>query len=256
MYFIKHNLFTVPAISIPSQSFYKNYRIQDLPVSYLNLLDEQNGGYLAFNLVPTTEPTRDGLDSVGIHYLFGLHEDFGTSILFQEHYHKTFSLPEYLIFFSVNDDQLWAFDYSNVTNGEPSIRYIDMDTDQWLTIADNFATFLDLLQVAPPDINEEKILSRLEANHSFLLGSDDDISQLLTRFETEPDKVWYFNWLAELLTHKNQDVQQSVFSAFETQVLYFNPVLPPTSLTIANSFKKLDPNLIDQERLAILLKEL
>lgn len=31
-----------------------------------------------------------------------------------------------------------------------------MDTDQWLTIADNFATFLDLLQVAPPDINEEK----------------------------------------------------------------------------------------------------
>lgn len=256
MYFIQHNLFSVPAIAIPNQSFYQNYRIQDLPAAYLNLLDEQNGGYLAFNLVPTTEPTRDGLDSVGIHYLFGLHEDFGTSLLFQEHYHVTFSLPEYLIFFSVNEEQLWAFDYSNVTNGEPSIRYIDMDTDQWLTVADNFAHFLDLLQVAPPDINEEKVLSRIEANHGFLLGSDNEIIELLTRFETDSDKNWYFNWLEVLLTHKSLRVQQAVFSAFETQVLYFNPVLPPASQSIANSFKKLDSSLIDQERLAILLKEL
>lgn len=256
MYFIKAKLFPVPAISLPSEPFYKNYHVYDLPVAYLNLLNEQNGGYLTSNVIPTKEPTRDGLDSVGIHYLFGLHQELGTSLLFQEEYHQKFSLPDYFIFFSVDGEQLWAFDYSNLTNGEPSIRYLDMDTDQWLVIADDFSSFLDLLQVVPPDINEEKMLSRIEANHSFLLGTDFEIMTLLTLFETDPDKIWYFNWLEELLSYENTTLQQAVFSAFETQVLYFNPTLPAASKSMLHTFTKLPPTLIDQERLSILLKEL
>ncbi|MGX7420490.1 SMI1/KNR4 family protein [Carnobacterium gallinarum] len=256
MYFIKNKLFPTPNQLYSELPFFQKISIADLPNSYLALLTEQNGGYLRLNSLPTSEPTRDGLDSVEFHYLFGLHSESATSILFQQDDHDKFSLPDYFIFFSVNGDQLWAFDYSNLKNNEPSIRYIDMDTDQWLHIADSFEEFLYLLHSAPLDLNEERTLTRHEANHNFLLATSAELESLLLRFEDDLDKNWYFTWLLQLAQSNNQQLQHLAFSAFETQVLYFHPVLPKNTRELARVFESLAPSVIDTSELQQVLKEL
>lgn len=54
---------------------------KDLPQSYWRLLEIQNGGYVRNMVVPTEEPTSDGLDHANLHYLFGLHAEGDASLL-------------------------------------------------------------------------------------------------------------------------------------------------------------------------------
>lgn len=256
MYFISNPLFPNHPITHTNNPLTQNKTSLSLPASYLTILTEQNGGYLQFNSLPTTEPTRDGLNSVNFHYLFGIHQEAETSILFQKQYHEKYSLPDYFVFFSVNDEQLWAFDYSTVKNGEPSIRYLDMDTDQWLHIADSFADFLQLLIFEPLDLNEERTLTRHEANHDFLLANPTELNELVLRFESHPDKFWYFSWLIHLAKQADPSLQQLAFSAFETQLLYFHPVLPENAHDLTLILQQSDASIINQKDLSQLLTEL
>lgn len=209
----------------------------DLPKAYLQLLQEQNGGYLQTSRIPTAEPTSDGLDYASVHYIFGMHDDPDTSIYYQQNLPGYTTLPDYFIFFSANGNQLFAFDYSRLSQeGEPGIRYLDIDTDNWQFVASDFKQFLDMLAVAPIPVPEETTLTHIEGEHAFLLADANLIKELFLHFENDDDKEWYFHWLKHFSKHPDASFRRAACAALETQTLYFRRVLPASAQDVLADF--------------------
>lgn len=256
MYFIETPFFPTTNYSVSPTPFFNHYTIKDLPKAYLHLLEEQNGGYLTKNALPTSEPTRDGLDMVAIHTILGIQKEGTPSILEQKELHEAFHLPDYFIVFSYQNEQFFGFDYSILNaNEEPKIRYIDTDTDQWLYLADSFEEFLVLLRKDSFTLNDAKELSLIEANHIFLIGENFEIEELLTRFETTTHKEWYFNWLAYLAKSDQPPLVAASLQAFETQVFYFHSKLPESVNDLVSIFLSLETQK-NSSTLVAILKEL
>lgn len=200
----------------------------DLPKSYYHLLTEQNGGYVKNMVVPTQEPTSDGLDCAHLHYILGLHENKENSLPYQDF------LPDYFIIFSANEDCYFAFDYSNA-GLEPAIRYLDTETNNWQVVAPDFTTFLKALRHGKIMVPLEGRLTRTEAEHAFLtVDGTDDLDALWAHLEDVDDKEWYFNWI-----HYFSQIpafHQSAFGALETQILYFRLDLPRQAKSVFDLF--------------------
>ena len=143
MYFIPQQSHKNLPILFKTAPLYKGVTAADLPRAYLDLLAEQNGGFLLCSRIPTKEPTSDGIDYAAVHEILGLHDDPQNSLYAQQEIARTAGLPDYFVLFSSNGNQLFAFDYSKLSpSGEPSIRHIDIETDNWQTVAADFGQFL------------------------------------------------------------------------------------------------------------------
>lgn len=211
---------------------------KDLPPSYQRLLARQNGGYVRDFVVPTEEPTSDGLDHAHIHYLFGLHENPQGSLLNQHTWRKKAQLPEYLLIFSAHKAQFFAFDYSRISaSGEPAIRYLDVETDNWQVVAPDFPSFVKALEPGEIHIPLAGQLSQMEAEHAFLLAeSAERLAELFWHLEAVSDKAWYFRWLTYFSNHKNVSFRSVCLDAWQTQVLYFRRQLPPNTQQVLEQF--------------------
>lgn len=200
----------------------------DLPASYLQLLAEQNGGYVRNMVVPTLEPTSDGLDCAHLHYIYGLNADSEKSIPYQDF------LPDYFIIFSAHGKCYFAFDYS-VDGSEPAIRYLDTETDNWQELAPNFGSFLELLRYGKIYLPLEGCLSRIESEHALLLVTDRaDLEELFEHLEGTADKEWYFSWIGHFALFP--EMRETAFRALEMQVLYFRLELPDNAQSVFDLF--------------------
>lgn len=118
------------------------------PKEYIELLLVQNGGYINFNAHPSPKLTVLGDHFVTIEYIKGIGKQNG--ILENDYFIKEWGMPEGLILFH-GDGHTWlAFDYREV-NVDPSIVYIDNETEEVIKLADSFKQFLSNLY------NEEEI---------------------------------------------------------------------------------------------------
>lgn len=206
----------------------KTLSTADLPKSYLDLLAEQNGGYVKNMVVPTAEPTSDGLDCAYLHYIYGLQEDFEKSLPYQDF------LPEYFIIFSAHEGRYFAFDYSHNRN-EPAVRYLEIETDNWQEIAPDFSSFLGKLRPGKIAIPLEGRLTTIEAEHAFLMVQERrDLDELWEHLEDCRDKAWYFKWIAHFA--QMSAFRESAFQALENQVLYFRLDLPNNAETVFDLF--------------------
>jgi len=202
MYFIPQHTFKNLPILFKTDLLYKGVTAVHLPQAYLDLLAEQNGGYLLCSRIPTKEPTSDGLDYAAVHEILGLHDNRPNSLYAQQAVIRSAGLPDYFVLFSINGSQLFAFDYSKLSlSGEPSIRYIDIETDNWQTVAADFDQFLQLLNPAPIAVPEEIRLTHTEGAHAFLLADAAGLPELFLHFEDDPDKQWYLQWIAYFSDH-------------------------------------------------------
>lgn len=200
----------------------------DLPQSYLHLLAEQNGGYVKNMVVPTLEPTSDGLDCAHLHYIYGLHAVNEKSLQYQDF------LPDYFIVFSAHKDCYFAFDYS-LGGEEPAIRYLDTETDNWQQVAADFGSFLELLRYGKIYMPLEGQLSHTEAEHAFLMVTDSaDLDELFEHVEATTNKVWYFSWIAHFATLPQ--MREAAFRALEMQILYFRLELPENAQSVFDLF--------------------
>ncbi|CZR05131.1 SMI1/KNR4 family protein [Trichococcus collinsii] len=256
MYFIPQHTFKNLPILFKTTLLYKDVTAADLPQDYLDLLAEQNGGYLLCSRIATKEPTSDGIDYAAVHAILGLHDDPQNSLYAQQEIARSAGLPDYFVLFSVNGSQLFAFDYSKLSpSGEPSIRYIDIETDNWQTVAADFGQFLRSLIVASMNVPEEIRLTHTEGEHAFLLADAAELPELFLHFEDDPDKHWYLQWIEHFSDHPDAACRKIACEALETQILYFRNVLPASVKDVLANFLA-DPDPAIQRLARELEKEL
>ncbi|WP_106449941.1 SMI1/KNR4 family protein [Trichococcus alkaliphilus] len=256
MYFIPQQTKINLPILFKTDPLYKDITAAELPRAYLDLLAEQNGGYLLCSRIPTTEPTSDGIDYAAVHSILGLHDDPKNSLYAQQDIAYTAGLPDYFVIFSSNGNQLFAFDYSKLSpSGEPSIRHIDIETDNWQTVAADFAQFLRILTPGPLTVPEEIRLTHTEGAHAFLLADSMGLPGLFLHFEDDPDKQWYLQWIAHFSVHPDAECRKIACEALETQILYFRNELPDTVTDVLENFLA-DPDPAIQVLARTLEKEL
>lgn len=210
----------------------------DLPDSYLKLLEKQNGGYTQYVQVQTEEPTSDGLDYAHIHYIWGIHDQPTLSILSQQNIPSRETLPDYLVIFSAHEEQLFTFDYSQCSNKkEPAIRYIDLETGNWQTVAPTFETFINHLKPGEIFLPLEGNLTTIQAEHALLLTTDPVmLNGLWMHLEDCTDKEWYFSWLLYFSGNADRGIRQATIDALEMQILYYRLSLPKNTQEVFDIF--------------------
>jgi hypothetical protein len=237
MYFIPQQTKKNLPILFKTEPLYKDITAAELPRAYIDLLEEQNGGYLLCSRIPTTEPTSDGIDYAAVHTILGLHDDPKNSLYAQQDIARTVGLPDYFVVFSSNGNQLFAFDYSKLSpSGEPSIRHIDIETDNWQTVAADFGQFLRCLTPGPLTVPEEIRLTHTEGEHAFLLADAAELPELFLHFEDDLDKQWYLQWIEHFSDHPDEAFRTIACEALETQILYFRNELPDTVHAVLANF--------------------
>ncbi|MDQ0252637.1 hypothetical protein J2S74_000009 [Evansella vedderi] len=113
-----------------------------LPKTYINILKEQNGGYINYNSHPCSEPNSWAEDHVHIDHFFGIGDLAGNEGILQSPYLiKEWDLPENIVLIS-GDGHTWiALDYRNKKE-DPPVIYVDPDVAGIIPLAPNFETFL------------------------------------------------------------------------------------------------------------------
>ncbi len=115
-----------------------------LPLSYINVLREQNGGYIKFDSHPSDTPNSWADDHINVDHIFGIGEQNG--ILKSQYLIKEWDLPNNVVLISGNGHGWIGLDYRN-TREEPPIIYIDVDLGKIIELAPDFDSFLNGLYV-------------------------------------------------------------------------------------------------------------
>lgn len=198
-----------------------------LPESYINLLKEQNGGYINYNSFPSSVPTSWAEDHIHIDHILGVGEEDG--ILQSEYLIKEWGLPTNIVLFSGEGHSWVAFDYRN-TKKEPPIIYIDSDSEQVIELAPNFETFLNGLYV------EEEKEEELEDAYIEPVVTHLTLDEVDTALSTsnEQEVIRALNFLYENTKENEYFIEQKLI------VLLQNPILEIKQLAAnyANHFNE------------------
>ncbi|KIL74491.1 SMI1/KNR4 family protein [Pseudobacillus badius] len=110
-----------------------------LPESYIDILREQNGGYLLYDAYPTSVPTSWADDHIHVDHLKGIGEGgiLETGYLIEE-----WGLPKHIVLIS-GDGHTWiALDYRK-TSENPPVILIEDDGETIIELAPDFLVFLE-----------------------------------------------------------------------------------------------------------------
>lgn len=109
-----------------------------LPISYVELMRNQNGGRLFRNLVQ--------LDQINIRadYILGIGDKFDEGILITHYMIKEWNLPDDIVLIS-GDGHSWFFLDYRQSKETPSVSYIDIEENIDVRLAINFEYFIDML---------------------------------------------------------------------------------------------------------------
>ena len=116
-----------------------------LPTTLIELLRIQNGGYTKRFAFPMTKKTTWADNHVPLSDLFGIVLDknirTAQNIMTTDYMTKEWGLPEKQVLLT-GDGHWWiTLDYRD--NEIPSVKWIDVECNEEITIADNFDQFID-----------------------------------------------------------------------------------------------------------------
>ena len=119
-----------------------------LPISYLNLLKEKNGGMLYIpQEIPNVYPDDNILQ---IDYLFGVSHRKYEGILKTLFYSKEWNLPKNVVILA-GDGHWWlVLDYRNYTGDNPPLSLLDSNYDLDVFVSEDFSVFLNKLKPLYP----------------------------------------------------------------------------------------------------------
>ncbi|WP_093997943.1 SMI1/KNR4 family protein [Lacticaseibacillus zeae] len=164
--------------------------------------------------LPTSEPTSDGLDGVGIHAF----ATPGAAITADD-------LPADFLPFAHTGHQYFGFDLSH----DPRrIRYIDTEVDQWLTVAPDFDTFLKQLQPHPVRLPELPVEPQV-FGHMAVIATADDWPALFDHARTFMTGAEIGPWLIWLATSAASAKRQAAAEEYHFLSRYQPNFLTPNT---------------------------
>lgn len=114
----------------------------ELPEAYIDILKEQNGGYIVFNAIPCPPNLNLEDNTIDIDHIMGIGKE--TGILDSSELIQEWGLPDNIVLFSGDGHSWLAFDYRN-DKKNPPIIWIDTESHLILKIATSFKHFLNQL---------------------------------------------------------------------------------------------------------------
>ncbi|EAR10184.1 SMI1/KNR4 family protein [Reinekea blandensis] len=118
-----------------------------LPAEYVELLKQQNGGYTTNFVFPTDQENSWAEDHVPLNELFGIVTDEAVetaqNILDTEYMTEEWGLPERQVLLSGAGHWWITLDYRN--GGEPTVRWLDVESDETFELASSFKAFMSRL---------------------------------------------------------------------------------------------------------------
>lgn len=126
-----------PNLVVPPAALPTIPQLAAIPADYYALV--ATGQWPQRYFFPTPEPTSDAIDGALIHAFAAIGPRLAAP------------LPAHLVPFAQNDTRYFCFD---LAQNPPSIRYIDTEVDQWLTLAPNWASFWRQLVWRSPELDE------------------------------------------------------------------------------------------------------
>lgn len=201
---------------------------EDLPPTLQDLL-ASGGGYLEHPFYPSDEPTSDALEGLFIPYLAGLNAISPKmpfeipSLNAQEHFRLRPYLPKTSVI--LYEDQARAVFIDMALDG--AIRYLDYETDQWLTLATQATDFLNHFTSKPRLVPQAPMATYHRYNWAFLYNQNaQNLAHLLSEVEVGYDKQWLFYWLDYFYRHPQAPYQKIAQEAVLWQLSYFKRDLP------------------------------
>jgi hypothetical protein len=193
-----------------------------LPVEYISILKEQNGGYIIYNAHPSPVPTSWSENSVNIDHIRGIGEG---GILDSPYLITEWDLPEGVIIISGDGHSFIALDYRN-TNNEPPVIYLDTQSNQVFKLTDSFKEFLNNLyeEVIEVDEAELNIFTDSDLEEAIQMN---DIENIIRSLDTLPYQIgddtvgWFVEKLVLLSVHPHIEVRRSVAEASNSLTDFF-----------------------------------
>lgn len=234
---------------LPQSPIWGQYTVADLPPAYHNLVNRQNGGYTSKSYFPTHEPTSDSLSAVYIPYIAGIFAQKQQasyhipSLLYQNQFQNRKKVPDTAIIFYEDENRVVFFDYKFAfLDNEPCVRYIDFETDQWLTLADTFSEFIAGFELRYFELPAPSMRTFHRGNAAFLSVNNKTkrLKILLEEFEDTTNKYWYFEWLIHYGRSTNEELKEIAQEAFEFQKKFFRLQLPNNYPIAIKAFQDVD----------------
>ena len=189
-----------------------------IPKAYIDFIRENGAGYFKNTKIYTSEPTRFGIDYALCNGICGFTSgDFFPSILCEKWQSEQTSLPEYLIVFFQDGPIYYCFDVQKGPRSEPSIRLVDTEMDQWLTLAENFSSFLEQLQETTEEISyDSKDWISIHTFNQHMGQENFPHQEELLEILQDTTPQLFLRWIAYLLEHsKNEDERNIALERFQ-----------------------------------------
>ncbi|RHW30918.1 SMI1/KNR4 family protein [Lysinibacillus yapensis] len=193
-----------------------------LPDVYLDILREQNGGYIEFNAHPC--PSNDAVEgnSIDINHIMGIGKPNG--ILDSLDLIQEWELPKDIVLLGGDGHSWIAFDY-RYKKENPPLLWIDVESNVLVEIADSFNHFLNQLYTeevvfefdssGTVQISNEDLSNAIRENNVFGIIESLD----LLPFEIDERTIgWFSEALLNLSNHPNSEVRRSVSQATHSLV--------------------------------------
>ncbi|WP_025730502.1 hypothetical protein [Atopobacter phocae] len=177
---------------------------------------------LRFNWHATIEPTRDGLEGVFIFWVLNATESFAQTQLIQQQLPQL-QTPFYV--FSVEGPKIFLIDHQH------QVRYIDSETDQWLTLANDLHTFNQQLTHEPLVANWDSRPSLEAIAWALFYGDSLDKEEWFNLLGLSENKTALTNIFQRLARYyetfpkdEMNDNIQHLIDALTFQLDYFKPM--------------------------------
>nr|WP_233254294.1 SMI1/KNR4 family protein [Salipaludibacillus keqinensis] len=187
-----------------------------LPKSYINILKQQNGGYIKFNAHRLDTPTSWADDHINVDHIFGIGLGKEKGILDSEYLIKEWDLPENVVLISGDGHSWIALDYRS-RKTEPPVILIDVDEEQMIELAPNFDTFLNGLYEQTTEFEEEytddiqRQWTIPEINDTFSANNELEIAYALDYLSSNATEQKQFieQSLIKLLQHSKLEIRET-----------------------------------------------
>ncbi len=196
-----------------------------LPPLYLELLQQQNGGAIIHTAFPTTEKNSWADDHVHLDEMFGIAKDEG--ILQSAYLIREWNLPNSIVLFSGTGHEWFAFDYRQTTKNPP-ILYIETETDNVITLAENFQSFSQQLYEHIDEAEIYYVESTLDSSperirHVFSninqYSVEEEIIPLIFGFNCGLDQQFVISMFILGMNHENERVRERICTTLYTILL-------------------------------------